>query len=169
MARKGCKGQSGHRTCAFVDPWVYRPYLSWNMQSLSSLEGHPFKYHRYTMADHTCSILGIRPSYRTLAKLFLIIQLWPVFHCLVFKPLLLVKHIQHHLTYMTYFEKNYDGLTLKALHKSHPLEIVCRYHDPQVQACENNSYMYLFNLKQNICKSWFLKNHFIPNIGDFID
>ena len=50
----------------------------------------------------------------------------------------------------------------------HPLEVVSRYRDPQVQVGENYSYI-LFNLRPNIWKSWYLKTHFIPNISDFID
>ena len=33
----------------------------------------------------------------------------------------------------------------------HPLEIVSRYRDPQLQVAEN--YSYLFNCSPNICKS----------------
>ena len=32
----------------------------------------------------------------------------------------------------------------------HPLEVVSRYRDPQLQVAEN--YSYLFNLSSNICK-----------------
>ena len=33
----------------------------------------------------------------------------------------------------------------------HPLEVVSRYRDPQLQVNEN--YSYLFNLSTNVCKS----------------
>ena len=35
----------------------------------------------------------------------------------------------------------------------HPLEVVSRYRDPQLQVGEN--YSYPFNLRPNICKSWY--------------
>ena len=34
-----------------------------------------------------------------------------------------------------------------------PLEVVSRYRDTQLQVVEN--YLYLFDLRQNIYKSWF--------------
>ena len=40
----------------------------------------------------------------------------------------------------------------------HPLEVVSRYHDPQLQVVEN-----VFNLTPNIFKSLFLNTHFVPN------
>ena len=43
----------------------------------------------------------------------------------------------------------------------HPLEIVSRYRDLQLQVAEH--YSYLFNLSTNICKSWCLDTHFIYN------
>ena len=43
----------------------------------------------------------------------------------------------------------------------HPLEIVSRYRDPQLQVAENSSHF--FNFCTNICKSWCLDTHFIPN------
>ena len=54
-------------------------------------------------------------------------------------------------------------LTPKAMNKYnkynlnfHPLEVVSRYRDPQLQVGEENrAYSYLFNLRPNICKSWF--------------
>ena len=49
----------------------------------------------------------------------------------------------------------------------HPLEVVARYRDPQLQVVENE--LYLFNLSTDIFKSWCLKTHFIPNNGDFVD
>ena len=39
----------------------------------------------------------------------------------------------------------------------HPLEFVFRYRDPQIQVSEN--YLYLFNLKPNICNSYCLNTH----------
>ena len=42
----------------------------------------------------------------------------------------------------------------------HPLDVVSRYRDPQLQVGENDSC--LFNLGHNICKSWCLYTHFIP-------
>ena len=48
----------------------------------------------------------------------------------------------------------------------HPLEAVSRYRDPQLQVAEN--YLYLFNLRPNICKAWCLNTHFIPNKNDLI-
>ena len=48
----------------------------------------------------------------------------------------------------------------------HPLEVVSRYRDPQLQVGEN--YSYLFILRPNICKSWFLSSHFILNISDLV-
>ena len=42
----------------------------------------------------------------------------------------------------------------------HPLEVVSRYRDPQLQVDEN---YYLFNLK-SICKSWCLNIHFDQEI-----
>ena len=47
-----------------------------------------------------------------------------------------------------------------------PLEAVSRYRDPQPQVVEN--YSYLFNLKPNIYKSWYLNSHLLPNSNDFI-
>ena len=43
----------------------------------------------------------------------------------------------------------------------HPLEVVSRYRDPQLQVGEN--YSYSFNLRPNIWKSWCLNTHFIPS------
>ena len=48
----------------------------------------------------------------------------------------------------------------------HPLEVVSRYRDPQLQVGEN--YSYLFKSRPNICKSWGLNANFIPNISDLI-
>ena len=42
----------------------------------------------------------------------------------------------------------------------HPLEVVSRYRDPQLQVGEN--YSHLLNLGPNICKSWCLNTHFVP-------
>ena len=47
-----------------------------------------------------------------------------------------------------------------------PLEVVSRYCDPQLQVGEK--YLYLFNLKTNICKSWCLNSNFISNNSDLI-
>ena len=41
-----------------------------------------------------------------------------------------------------------------------------RYRDPQLQVGEN--YWYLFNLRQNMCKSWCTNKHFISNNSDLI-
>ena len=43
----------------------------------------------------------------------------------------------------------------------HPLEVVYRYRDPQLQVAKN--YSYLFHLSINICKYLCLDRHFIPN------
>ena len=48
----------------------------------------------------------------------------------------------------------------------HPLEVVSRYRDPQLQVGEN--YSYLFNLRPTICKSWYLNTHFFLNNSDLI-
>ena len=48
-----------------------------------------------------------------------------------------------------------------------PLEVVSRYRDPQPLVGEN--YVYLFNLRPNIYKSWCLNTKFILNSSDFID
>ena len=47
------------------------------------------------------------------------------------------------------------------------LEVVSRYCDPQLQVAEN--YWYLLNLSTNICKSWCLDTHFIPNNRILVD
>ena len=39
----------------------------------------------------------------------------------------------------------------------HPLEVVSRYRDPQLQVGEN--YSYFLNFRSNICKSLCLKTH----------
>ena len=49
----------------------------------------------------------------------------------------------------------------------HPLEVVCRYRDPQLQVGEN--YWYLFSLRPNIYKSWCLNTHLIPNTCNLIN
>ena len=46
----------------------------------------------------------------------------------------------------------------------HPLEVVSHYRDPQHQVGEY--YLYLFNLKPNICKSWWLNTRPIHNNSD---
>ena len=43
----------------------------------------------------------------------------------------------------------------------HPLEVVSRYRDSQLQVCKN--YASLFNLRPNVCKSWSL-NHFLVGL-----
>ena len=48
-----------------------------------------------------------------------------------------------------------------------PLEVVSRYRDPQLQVVEN--YTYLFNLRPNMDKSWWVNTHVIRNISDLID
>ena len=40
-----------------------------------------------------------------------------------------------------------------------------RYRDPQLQVGDNNISLIL---RQNICKSWCLKTHFVPNNSDSI-
>ena len=47
----------------------------------------------------------------------------------------------------------------------HPLEIVSRYRDPQLQVGEN--YWYVFSLRPNSHKPWCLNTHFIPDNSDF--
>ena len=47
-----------------------------------------------------------------------------------------------------------------------PLEVVSRYHEPQHKVGDN--YPYLSNLRPNICKSWCLNPHFVPNNYDLI-
>ena len=47
----------------------------------------------------------------------------------------------------------------------HPLEVVSRYRDPQLQAGENCSYLY--NLKQNICQSNIFKARFSFKLSGF--
>ena len=49
----------------------------------------------------------------------------------------------------------------------HPLKVVSRYRDPQLQVAEN--YSYLLDFSTHICKSWCLETHFIPNNSDFVD
>ena len=49
----------------------------------------------------------------------------------------------------------------------HPLEVVSRYRDTQLQVTKN--YSFLFNLSTNICKSWCLDTHSIPNNSDLVD
>ena len=65
---------------------------------------------------------------------------------------------------------NATSLTLALLNwinlNSHPLEVVSRYRDTQLQVGEN--YSYLFNLRPNICESRCLNTHFIPNNSDLI-
>ena len=48
----------------------------------------------------------------------------------------------------------------------HPLKVVSRYREPQLQVGEN--YSYLFNLRSNICKYWCLDTDFISNNSDLI-
>ena len=47
-----------------------------------------------------------------------------------------------------------------------PLEVVSRYRDTQPQVVEN--YSYLFNLRPNICNSYCLNPHFVPDNSDVI-
>ena len=47
----------------------------------------------------------------------------------------------------------------------HPLKVVSRYRDPQLQVAKN--YSYLLNLSINIWQFWCLDTHFIPNNCDF--
>ena len=49
----------------------------------------------------------------------------------------------------------------------HPLEVVSRYRDPQLQVGENHAY--LFNLRSNICKSLCLNTHFVPKNSHLIE
>ena len=62
---------------------------------------------------------------------------------------------------MTFFVNPYPAKVIYLNFQS--LEVVCRYRDPQLQVAEN--YSYLFNFITNICKSWCLETHFIPNIA----
>ena len=59
-------------------------------------------------------------------------------------------------------------LAIKALSYTilffHPLEVVSRYRDPQLQVGENKPY--LFNLRPNICKFCRLNTHFVHNNCD---
>ena len=48
----------------------------------------------------------------------------------------------------------------------HPLEVVSRYRDPQLQVGEKLSL--LFNLSPNISKSWCLNAYFARNNSAFI-
>ena len=48
----------------------------------------------------------------------------------------------------------------------HPIEVVCRYRDLQLQGAEN--YSYLFNFRLNINKYWYLNSHLITNNNDSI-
>ena len=48
----------------------------------------------------------------------------------------------------------------------HPLEVVSRYRDPQLQVAEN--YSYLFSVSTNISKFRCFYTHFIPNTSDLI-
>ena len=67
---------------------------------------------------------------------------------------------------MFFFHNHDNPLSADLNHlNSHPPEIVSRYRDPQLQVGEN--YLYLFNLIPNICKSWCLNAHFVPNSCDF--
>ena len=59
------------------------------------------------------------------------------------------------------FILNFQSATVNNLN-FHPLEVVSRYRDPQLQVDEN--YSYLFILKPNICKSWCTNTH--ANNGD---
>ena len=71
----------------------------------------------------------------------------------------------------------YDTLCRKlytSLHKPlscylnfHPLEVVSRYRDHQLQVGEN--YKYVFNWSRNICKSWCLDTHLIPQNSDLVN
>ena len=68
---------------------------------------------------------------------------------------------------------DYKVLTLQALKTYNKCnfnfptpEVVSRYRDPQLQVGEN--YSCLFNLMPNICKSWCLSTHSIPNTSDLI-
>ena len=46
----------------------------------------------------------------------------------------------------------FDPYPAKLIHENfHPLKVVSRYRDPQLQVAEN--YSYLFNFGTNICKS----------------
>ena len=47
----------------------------------------------------------------------------------------------------------------------HLLQIVSRYRDPQFQVGAN--YTYVYNLRPNICKSWYMNTYFVPNNSDF--
>ena len=49
----------------------------------------------------------------------------------------------------------------------HPLEVVSRYRDPQLQEGENYAYN-LLNLRPKISKTWSLNTHSIPNNSDLM-
>ena len=49
----------------------------------------------------------------------------------------------------------------------HPIKVVPRYRDLQLQVGEN--YSYLFNLRYIFCKFWCLNTLFLPNINDLIN
>ena len=59
--------------------------------------------------------------------------------------MLLINHYPAKLTYLIFQQ----------------LEVVFRYCEPQLQVAEN--YSYVFNLTTDICQSWCLDTHFIPN------
>ena len=48
----------------------------------------------------------------------------------------------------------------------HPPEVVFPYRNPNFQVGED--YSYLFNLRSNISKSFYLNTHLIPNNHDLI-
>ena len=56
---------------------------------------------------------------------------------------------------------NFNPQTAELNLNFHPLEVVCRYRDPQLQVGEN--YSYLFDLRSNICKYWYLNTYSVPN------
>ena len=67
--------------------------------------------------------------------------------------------------------QGYFHLNLKAVARLcnlnfHPLEVVSRYRDPQLQVGEN--YSYLFSLGAHICKTWCFNTHFVPNDIDLM-
>ena len=54
------------------------------------------------------------------------------------------------LIYILYIYFNFHPPVKLTILNFHPLEVMSCYRDPQLQVCEN--YSYLFNLRSNICK-----------------
>ena len=85
----------------------------------------------------------------------------PLYYCALFAVVIwCIFHCQQYNWFDLIFVK-FNNLNF------HPLEVVARYHNPQLQSDEN--YSYLFNVRPNICKSWCLNAHFVPNNCDWND